>query len=204
MRTAEPPNVVRQPTASPTTDATGTPTTVAMLTPNASADETTWFLPGTACVPAPKANDQYPASATPSRSRPTSSTAKLGAIATTRFDSAAAASSATSTVRRSARGSSTAMLGAVRAPAIAVAATARPAVPSLTPTSAASVGSTLAGRNSLRTTIPIPNESATTGVQVGVCGWSLDRSFDRLLGGEPAGALDGALSGALWVGMAPA
>jgi hypothetical protein len=137
-----------------------------MLTPKARADETTGLRPGTAWVPAPKANDQYPASATPSRSRPTSSTAKLGATATTRFDSAAATSRATSTVRRSARGSSTAMLGAVSAPAIAVAATARPAVPSLTPTSAASVGSTLAGRNSLRTTIPIPNERATTGVQV--------------------------------------
>jgi hypothetical protein len=57
-RTAAPPNAVRQPTASPTSEPRGTPRTVAMLTPNDSADETTWFRPGTAWVPAPKANDQ--------------------------------------------------------------------------------------------------------------------------------------------------
>ncbi len=50
---------------------------------------------------------------------------------------------------------------------MAVAATASPAVPSLTPTSAASAGSTPAGRNSLSTTIAMPNERAATGVQVG-------------------------------------
>jgi hypothetical protein len=58
------------------------------------------------------------------------------------------------------------MLGAVAAPAIAVAATASPATPSLTPMSAASAGSTLAGRNSLATSVPIPAASAMIGNQV--------------------------------------
>ncbi|GAA0952066.1 hypothetical protein GCM10009550_32420 [Actinocorallia libanotica] len=59
------------------------------------------------------------------------------------------------------------MLGAVTAPAIAVAATASPAVPSLTPTSAAMAGSTLAGRNSLATSAPIPAASAARGTAAG-------------------------------------
>lgn len=54
------------------------------------------------------------------------------------------------------------MLGAVTAPATAVAATASPTVPSLMPRSAAMVGSTLAGRNSLATSTAVPLASATS------------------------------------------
>jgi hypothetical protein len=90
------------------------------------------------------------------------------------------------------------MLGAVKAPAIAVAATARPAVPSLTPMSAARPGRTLAGRNSLATRIAIPDASATTGVQV-VRGGTLGAVLGSVLGGKGcAGTV------ALWVGMPPA
>jgi hypothetical protein len=95
------------------------------------------------------------------------------------------------------------MLGAVSAPAMAVAATARPAVPSLTPTSSARAGSTLAGRNSLATSIAIPNESATTGVQVGLPGGVAagPPAGEPGSAGEPDGVL---LSEVLWVGMPPA
>jgi hypothetical protein len=148
-------------------------------------------------VPTVKANDQYPEIAMPSRSRPTSRTAKLGATATARFDSVAAASRARSTLRRSARGSSTAMVGAVMAPAIAVAATARPAVPSLTPMSAARPGRTLAGRNSLATSIAIPEVSAISGVQV-----LPGRAPGMVLGVVPGGeGCAGAV--VLWVAMPP-
>jgi hypothetical protein len=86
------------------------------------------------------------------------------------------------------------MLGAVKAPAIAVAATARPAVPSLTPMSAARPGRTLAGRNSLATRMAMPAVSAIRGVQVlpGATGVVLPG------GAGCAGAV------VLWVAMPPA
>ena len=158
--------VPRQPQSSPSQAPRGTATTVPRATPELmTVSARPRWLSCTNCAATAVAMAQKPPSAAPSRRRASMTVAKLGAIATRRFDTTASRVRPIITHRRSARGSTTERNRAEATAAKAVALTACPAAPVDTFRPSAISGSRLAGRNSAMMNAKMPRLREPTPAQ---------------------------------------
>ncbi|KAH0437569.1 hypothetical protein KCU90_g3772, partial [Aureobasidium melanogenum] len=144
----------------------GTPITVAQVTPvRIVAIALAESFGRTRRADAAVAKVQNPPNAAPSSARPTSMNRKSGANAEIRFDASSKAVSNRNTRRRSIRPATSIKPGAEMAAMTPGTVTINPAVPGITPRSAAMRGSSPTGKNSVVTKAKAPIATATTASQ---------------------------------------